>query len=244
MGFNLDSLLDILYPPLCLHCSAYLEKGKKLFCSLCIQQLTPIDPQERCSTCFAPKSFKKKCDRCCTRAGFIKRQAASFPCFGPASTLSTSLKKGHVERVGAVSSLLALQWTQLDFPLHDAVTALPISTFTRLKRGCDVNALLAQEMARYTMRPFIAYLRAKFDSSAFLTKGHFTTSYVLKEKEKKSIFDQRILIVSLELDDPCFRAAGSLLQGGYAKEIYALAFIDAAYDVQNSDDRDPLIDTH
>jgi len=223
MGFNFDKLLDILYPPLCLHCDAFLEKGKKLFCALCLEQLTPIDPQERCPTCFAEKAPAKKCTRCCSRHRVIKCQAASMPGFGPASTLSTSLKKGHEERLLAAASLLALQWTQLNWPLHDAVTALPLSTFARFKRGYDINALLAQEMARLTQRPFISYFRAKFDSAAFLTKGELTTRYVLKEK--RDIFDKRILIVALELDDLSFRAAGSLLQGAYAKEIYSLSFI-------------------
>lgn len=235
MGSSLNkySLLDILYPPLCLHCDAYLEKGKKLFCSFCLEQLTLIDPQERCPTCFAEKAPLKKCARCCSRHRVIKHQAASLPFFGPASTLSACLKKGHEEKISAAASLLMLQWSELRWPLHDAVTSLPFSNFARFKRGYDVDVLLAKEIARFTMRPYIPYFKVQFDFATFLSKASFTTRYVLKEKEKRCAFDQRILIIALELDDLCFRAAGSLLQSAYAKEIYSLAFIDTRQEIHS-----------
>lgn len=213
MGFNFNSLLDFIYPPLCLHCDSYLEKGQKLFCSLCLEQLTFLDSAERCPTCFTEKPPAKKCPRCSTRTCLIKRQAAACARFGPAYTLASSLKNGHEERAPAIVSLLALQWAQLDWPPHDCVTALP------------GNALLAEQMALHMERPFVPLLKARFDKDAFLTRGMFTTKCHLIEKNKKQIWDKRVLLIALELDDAAFRAAASLLQSACAREIYTLAFI-------------------
>jgi hypothetical protein len=234
MGFNFERLLDFLYPPLCLHCDAYLERGQKLFCSLCLEQLALLDPAERCPTCFIEKPPAKKCPRCSIRTSLIKRQAAACACFGPARTLASSLKKGHEERIPAIVSLLALQCTQLGWPPHDCVTMLPGS------------ALLAKQMARQSERPFVPLLKARFDKDAFLSRGIFTTHYRMIEKNKKQVWDKRVLVIALELDDLRFRAAASLLQAACAREIYTLSFIDAFQsidNVQDADDRHALVDT-
>lgn len=232
MDFSFEPFLNFLYPPLCLQCDAYLEKGQKLFCSLCLEQLTLLDPAERCPTCFMEKPPAKKCLRCSTRPSLIKRQAAACARFGPAHTLAASLKKGHEERAPPIASLLALQCAQLGWPPHDCVTALP------------GHALLAKQLARYSGKPYVSFLKRRFDYDAFLTQAIFTTKYRLIEKNKKQIWDKRVLVIALELDDLAFRAAASLLRSGCAREIYTLAFVDSFRDdTQDPDDRHPLVDT-
>jgi hypothetical protein len=146
---------------------------------------------------------------------------------GPAYTLASLLKKGHEERALTIVSLLALQVAQLGWPPYDCVIALP------------GNAVLAKQMALYSERPFVPLLKMRFDKEAFLTRGILKTTCRLIEKNKKQIWDKRVLIIALELDDLAFRAAASLLQSACAREIYTLAFIDSfrgVDDVQDADD--------
>src|SRR5258708_4363651 len=82
-------LLQILYPPLCLHCEETLETKQRLLCFTCLELLSPIDPEHRCKTCFAECKEKNRCHRCASRTTVIHRQAAACEAIGPAKTLQT-----------------------------------------------------------------------------------------------------------------------------------------------------------
>jgi predicted amidophosphoribosyltransferase len=214
-------LLHLIYPPLCLHCEACLEKKKTLFCTECLGQLSLIEPQERCPICFAEKS--SKCLRCKARRVVIKRQAAACACFGPARTLLATLKKGNIEWLDSAVSLMALQYVTLDWPRPDLIIPLPFSRFETSRR--ELSFLLAKKLAVLLGCPWAALLSASFDRRAFLERGAFQQRYSLQKKRIKMENCLRILLVALELDDAHLRAAAEALQEGFPQEISALAFV-------------------
>lgn len=210
----IDFLLNIIYPPLCLHCDAPLEEKRTLFCSPCLELLTPIEPQGRCRICFEEV---ESCKRCATRPIVIKRQAACCHGFGPANALASRLKTGNPQFVQAAASLMALQWAALEWPLPDLVVCLPSAFWA--KSG---DVWLAKEMARTLCQSYSSALKVAFDRRAFLEKGAFTTRFVLK----RDVIDKRILLIAVDLNDAILRQAGEALQAGFAREVYALAFVE------------------
>ncbi|HEY2811818.1 MAG TPA: hypothetical protein VGJ00_10580 [Rhabdochlamydiaceae bacterium] len=215
-------LLDILYPPLCLHCDATLEKNRTLFCTSCLELLSLIETSERCPCCFAEDP--SPCARCIERPVVIKKQAAACAAFGPAYTLTTSLEMGQEQYIPAAASLMALQWTTLHWPPPDYVAALPCSFWARCKKGGAVSYALAKALSRALHIPLCAPLSAGFDWRGFRERAVFKPAFVLRKKQE--ICDKRILLISLHLDDALLRAAGEALRAGFAKEVYALSFSD------------------
>jgi len=221
----LNPILNILFPPLCLHCEERLEKDRTLFCTACLEQLIPIDPEGRCRICFAEDN---PCQRCMTRTVVIKRQAAACSDFGSARTLAAYLEKGNTQFLSAAASLMLLQFSHLEWPLPDLIIPLPGSLWERCKKGKSMNALLVQELTRLLNCPSEIVLRAVFDKRSFLEEAEIRTKPVLIERKKKHLCDKRILLIAVKLDDDLFRQAAEALQEGFAAEIYALTFVALA----------------
>jgi competence protein ComFC len=217
----LNPILNILFPPLCLHCEERLEKKRALFCTVCLEQLAPIDQEGRCRICFAEED---PCQRCITRTVVIKRQAAACSNFGSARTLAAYLEKGNAEFLPAAASLMLLQFFHLQWPLPDLIIPLPGSLWERCKKGKSMNALLVQEMARLLQCPSEIVLRAAFDKRSFLEKAEIRTKPILIERKKKHLCDKRLLLLAVKLDDDLFRQAAEALLEGFASEIFALSF--------------------
>jgi competence protein ComFC len=191
-------IIDILYPPLCLHCENSLEEKRSLFCTLCLEQLSLIEPQDRCRSCFGDDL---PCQRCMHRPVFIKRQAAACSAFGPAQTLRSYLEKGHTPFLSAAASLMALQFTALDWPFPDLIVPLPATLWSRCTKGTPISHLLAKQLSSFLQRPYAA-------------------------KKKQDVCDKRVLVVALDLEDDHFRSAAEGLLEGFASEVYGLAFAD------------------
>jgi len=221
MGCSFKSL-DLLFPRLCLQCEAKLSNTQTLFCTECLGQLSLIERQERCPCCFAETSGV--CTRCRTRRVVIKRQTAACPRFGPAYTLLSYLKKGHIQWLSSAVSLMVLQWATLKWQRPDLIVPLPFSHFAPHER--ELSLLLARQIAQLIDCPWAPLLRASFDGRAFLEKGVFQSRYSLRRRH--GVFPdgkQRLMLVALELSDEKLRAAAEALQHGFPQEICALAFV-------------------
>ena len=181
----LKFFLNILYPPLCLHCEEHLEKDRTLFCTVCLEQMAPIDPEGRCRICFAEEH---PCQRCMARTVAIKRQAAACSYFGSARTLAAYLKKGNTQFLSAAASLMLLQFSHLEWPLPDLIVPIPGSLWERCKKGKNINTLLAKEMARLLDCRCETVLRAVFDTRALLEKAEIRTRPVLIDRKKKHLY--------------------------------------------------------
>lgn len=143
------AFLDLLYPPICLHCSDSLEAGFKIFCPACQSQLSLIDPAGRCPYCFTDdyNMDKKLCPSCFRCKPVLHRTAAAFDYAGPASTLVKRLKyAGQPYLAKGAGAFLAGQFLQLDWTMPDLLVPVPMAFTHWIERGYNQSMLLAESL--------------------------------------------------------------------------------------------------
>lgn len=223
MAFSIKNLLGLFYPRLCAHCKKLLPLEKNTLCVDCFQQISFIDPQGRCRTCFAELG-KGNCERCIKRSVAVHKQLAACEAYGPAQTLLTEIQLGRPENISAAGSLMAYRWLELKLPLPDMLIPLPCSFWHKQKWGFDPQRQLALEMGKIFSTPVQIALRKVFDRSHFLTHGEFRHKIQISNKAKASLCDKNILLVAPLLDDALLRSAGEALKALFPAQIQALAF--------------------
>lgn len=216
-------ILDLFYPPLCLHCHALLSHRKVLLCPTCTEQISLIHPKERCRTCFA-ESNQGGCKRCTQRKVVIQHQIAACEIFGPAKEILSGMQTGKRECISAAASLMAYQWIEMQMPLPDLLIPLPSSFWAKQKWGFDPHRMLADELSKIFSVPVKPLLQRKFDREQFLTKGEFQYRIQLSKRKKETLCDRRVLLIAPVLDDDQFRAVGKELKTHFPAQLDALAF--------------------
>jgi predicted amidophosphoribosyltransferase len=206
-----------------MHCQALLEKRKGLFCPSCLEQISLVDREERCRTCFA-ELYKGRCERCMHRSVVIHHQIAACEPMGPAKTLLSGIDKGRRECIPAAASLMAYQWLKQKMPVPDLIIPLPSSFWKRQQHGFDAKRLLANEIGKIFSCPVLPVLRQTFDREHFLTQGEFRFRIYPAKKRRASLCDQRLLLVTPVLDDNLCRRVGKELQIFFPEQIQVLAF--------------------
>lgn len=171
--------LNLLYPPLCLHCDDVLENDELPLCTACTSLLELIDPLDRCPKCFSSDycRIKKLCGKCIKKRSFIKSSAQCFEYRGPAKTLSDHLKTGSMPHLAkGLSGYLALQFLQLNWEKPDFIIPVPIPTHHKVERGYSHNELLAKELALLLNSPMINALERvnSYDGHLFRAKKGVT----------------------------------------------------------------------
>ena len=159
------SLLDLIYPPLCLHCDESMEYDCEIFCRACLFMLEQIDPLTRCPLCFSSEfdnSMQKCCQRCLEKTGNIKRMASVFDYEGPPATLVKQLKYGGQSYLAkGAGAYLAAQFLTLDWPMPDFVIPMPMARLRKWDRGYNQSELLAESFAHLIDRSVSLVLKRK-----------------------------------------------------------------------------------
>lgn len=220
MAFNFKKLaapfVDLLYPPLCLHCQVTLPVRGPLFCSLCLEQLELMETANRCRTCFS-LFYKGRCERCIHRPVVIRRQLAACEAIGPASTLLAAFLQGKEEVLSGMASLMGYQWLKEKMLLPDLLIPLPGGgEVKKMSRG------LALEVGKIFDVPVRSSLRQRWDYHRFLKDGEFRNAICVRKGEP--LCDARILLIAPVLDDALLREAAEQLQPYFPAEITALGF--------------------
>ncbi len=225
MAFNFKNLaaplVDLLYPPLCLHCQAVLSARGPLLCTLCLEQLELVETAERCRTCFSP-FYKGGCERCIHRPVVIRRQLAACEAIGPASTLLRAFFQGKEEVIPGMASLMGYQWLKHKMLLPDLLIPLPGHAKMGGKEGKKMLRSLAQEVGKIFDLPVMCSLRQKWDYRHFLQEGEFRNCFRVGKGEP--LCDVRILLIAPVFDDALLREAGEQLKLLFPAEISALGF--------------------
>ncbi|MBS0656316.1 MAG: ComF family protein [Verrucomicrobia bacterium] len=152
------SLLHLLFPQSCLHCSSELAPYCRLLCPACFELLELLEPEGRCPYCFAESDAV--CATCQQKRPSADFVAACFEYTGPAKTLIKEFK--YQDSPGLATSLgsfLVLQFLALKWPLPDVVTFVPQSFIRTRARGYNQSKLLAYEFGKCTSRPVVELLR-------------------------------------------------------------------------------------
>lgn len=226
------SFLDLVYPPLCLHCEEGLEKAHPLFCFECLKQMAPIDPAERCPYCFSSEidlEHEKCCDQCRHQPPLTERIAAVFDYEGPAATLIKKLKYGGQSYLAkGAGAYLAAYFLQLGWPLPNGIIPMPMSRLRAIERGYNQSALLAESIASLLSCPIYDLLKrtAGDYSQAGLNYQQRLelNSKTFQVKSKISLEDKCLLIIDdVITTGSSIRCCAEALQELYPSKIYALA---------------------
>jgi competence protein ComFC len=217
------AVLNLFYPPLCLHCQTLLPQRNVLLCAMCQEQIPMIDAQDRCRTCF-DALYHGKCKRCMHRPVVIHRQMAVCEAMGPANALLNGIHSGRQECLSAAASLMAYRWLELKMPLPDLLIPFPSSFWKKQRSGLDPQRLLTEELGKLFSVPVRSLLKRTFDRDHFLTQGKFRSRVQLLGQKQEILCDRRVLLVALTLDDDLLRSAGYQLKPFFPAQIDALAF--------------------
>lgn len=156
----LAGLVDLIYPPVCLHCAAPLEAGTPdAFCPGCFQQLQAL-LGDACPRCAAPVARLTIVDDQCR---YCKDESYTFTksiAWGGYQSLLRALilrmKHATGEPVAFhLATLLAEQFRpELTGWAVDAVVPVPLHWSRRLWRGYNQAAAVAEVVARRLGKPY------------------------------------------------------------------------------------------
>lgn len=162
MNTFIQSLKQLIFPQLCLHCHHLLKPNQSIFCSDCFNQLELIDPATRCSACFCfhPHVKKAICLDCTKHPQLLTAQAAAFEYIGPAATMIKKMKYGNLPFLAkGASAFLIAQFIKLEWPMPDVIIPTPISWTHKIERGFNQSDLIATEMGKALKCPVSNFLK-------------------------------------------------------------------------------------
>lgn len=169
----LRSLVDLIYPPECIHCRYDLDGDSHVFCSACLEQIELIDPAYRCPHCFAEQFEGKACHRCRKQDPICSGVAAAFEYEGPMASVVRQLKYASRPYLAkGAGAYIAAQWTRLGWPTPDAIVPIPVTFSHWLVRGYNQSQLLAESFASIIDCPIYDILKKRSEdfSQAGLTR--------------------------------------------------------------------------
>ncbi len=230
----LNSVVDLLYPPICPICEGVADKTRQI-CDHCVSEMEPIDAQVRCPRCFSKEYSRQKncCGNCIRRPPLMNRMGAVFEYQKTASYMVRSLKyQNQPHLVKGMAAFLVYQWEALEYPLPDVVLPVPITRPRKLIRGYNQAFLLAKELAGYLRVPVIDPTKRFIGSSSQaglsrrqrMKMGH----QLIKLKEAKVIRGKSCLVIDdvMTTGMTMRRTAEALLEG-FPKALYGLTFAQA-----------------
>lgn len=225
------SALHLAFPTKCLHCSLILPPQPEVLCSSCSSLLELIDPEGRCPTCFnsIPEN-RTLCHNCLELPSEFDRMGAAFDDQGAAASLLKCFKYGNQPHLAkGMAAFLAVQFTQLDWPLPDALIPVPLSWTRWFERGYNQSDLLAQELGKYLNLPIWRPLKRKSGdfSQSSLTfeqrKGLKGSSFKLNSKH--DLAGKNLLVIDdVMATGSTLRRCGELLNRAEPASLYALTF--------------------
>lgn len=223
------SMVDFVYPPLCLHCENFFEQDMKIFCRQCMQGFELIDPKGLCFHCFQrPKAFRGLCQECLRFRFFWVRQAACFEYKGPLITFLKFLKyRGYDGFAKGAAAFMAYQYFKLNWPIPDLIVPVPQDFLKRIQRGYNQSALLAQELSFLLKVPYYPVLFKRLgaysQTSLSLKKRRGLSSKSFFLNKKNQVQDKVILLVDdVRTTGKTLEVCIETLHKGFPKKIYAL----------------------
>lgn len=229
-------MLDLIYPPQCLHCNDSLKNESPLLCSHCLSLMTLIDPASRCPLCFSSDyqpDVETICQVCRKNPYELERIGAAFDYFGPAATLVTHLKYGKLAYLSAgMGAYLAAQLLILKWPLPDLIVPMPLSRLKKWERGFNQSSLLAEALSLHIERPVVELLSRRsgeFSQAGMsslqrqqLSSEGFVISKTADLKGKTVLVIDDVMTTGSSM-----RCCADKLRSLYPESIYALTFCRA-----------------
>lgn len=149
------SLLDLIYPPYCLHCHIKLNNNSLYLCEDCMSQIKRIEGQDMCWKCgsyLGPHiGIKQACPTCHNRHLAFKR-AIGFGCYeGTLQGLILQYKYGRETLLAEPLSNWAIECLKQNQTIlneTDIITTVPLSKAKLRQRGFNQSEILARQVSR------------------------------------------------------------------------------------------------
>ncbi len=201
-------ILDLLYPPQCIHCDTLLPQHR-LLCGACLDLFTLLPEEGRCSKCFGEiGAISGICKPCREIAHPFARLATCFDAFGPARSIAGALlNQGQFHFAKDIASFIVIQLERLRYPSFDLITLVPSYFFNR-------HLVIAKELAQMLGIPFKLVL-----------KRHLTPAPAFSLRKKCNIINQKVLLLDIRMETRAtIRSAGWALERSGAETIYGVTF--------------------
>lgn len=221
------SLTDLLFPPKCAFCGAFLPVGKeKMVCDDCVQQL-PLVETPACPSCGCDVRF---C-RCRHQRNLYEGVVAPFYFHGLIRESIHRFKfRGRSDYAhlyaGAMQKCVEREYEDIRF---DGIQAVPMTEEKRLERGYNQAALLAEDLAERMEIPYINVMIKRKDTSSQHNLGFFEREHNLEDAyrvlESGPIRNKCILLVDdVKTTGSTLNECAYTLRRAGASHIYAVCF--------------------
>ena len=173
LWFEVKKLLDLIFPPVCIHCEEETEHRKYPLCRHCLTLLELIRPEHRCPICFQVLKIHHSCD-------YSIQKSMTFDILSPAATLLYYLKKKHCLGLApSLAGFMVLQLIQLRWPLPEVVIPLPQAFSQWMGKQDAPNTLLAQALALICHAKMSDGLRFRLDKTCYWKAEEIADKHVL-----------------------------------------------------------------
>jgi len=226
----LNACVDLIYPPVCLHCGLSLRVDQHLLCTCCLDLLEFLDFKLHCPKCFSLGFCSKKhiCAKCSSKKSSLTAIAATFDYKGPSLTMIKNFKYGDKPYLSeGIAGFMAAQFVALKWPLPDIIVPVPISFSHWFTRGYNQAELLSKNLSLILQCEVQELLHRKSDDYSQASLNHNQrmklTGKSIQLKKNKNCQDKIILLIDdvLTTGSTLQRCAESLLEG-CPSSIYAL----------------------
>jgi competence protein ComFC len=230
-----DSFLNLLFPPICIHCSHVLKDATHIVCEECLLSFELIDPGERCPFCFSSDycAEQRVCNECQKIAPVLHRIASAFDYLGPAATMLKQLKYGNQKYLArGCAGYLAAQFLRLDWPMPDVIIPVPITFNHWIQRGYNQCDLLAQPLGEILQCPVMNLLKRKsgdYSQAGLDRDQRMQLSGISFELRKEHpLYDKTILLIDdVMTTGTTLRKCAEQLYATHPASIYGLTFCRA-----------------
>lgn len=226
LSYFFISLLDFIYPPLCVVCGEEIEKG--LVCEDCLGKLIRLNI-ETCFICGEPV-LDTKPHRCRRERLELKRIRTLGTYASPRKELIWELKYHHKPSLAKILGREMGVVLNSDPILKTShlIVPIPLHPARKRERGYNQAELLAEEVSKFVNIPFIDCLRRVKNTRAQVTlsnekkklenvKGAFALKKGIDISGKKIILIDDVFTSGATLN----AAASPLLEKG-AEKVYGL----------------------
>lgn len=220
--------LQLVYPPLCLHCEEWISGKRFLLCPICRELLSLLDADKRCLHCFSCLEQGYFCQKCREKASPLTRVAAAFDYQGPAATLIHHLKFANAPYLAKeIAAFMMVQFSRLDWPLPDYIIPVPLSFTHFLKRGYNQSQLIAQEIGHLLDRPIVNCLKKSSEFFSQMGQDRLQREKLpeacISWKKPQLMADKTLLLIDdVMTTGTTLRHSAQQLQEAFPKAIYAL----------------------
>lgn len=227
-----EACLNLIYPPLCLHCSSTPKNTQNPLCEDCLEHLILLETKERCPICFE-NNFLLKGGHCyCADRrnfhGLFDGVSIVFEYLGPAASLVQQMKYSNKSYLAkGCGAYLAAQFLQMDWPMPDCIIPVPISWTHLIGRGYNQSLLLAEELGSILHRPVIKALKRRggdYSQAGLsrkqrlrLNRASFFLNKLINLETKNILLIDDVLTTGSTL-----RRCAEALAEGFPQKIYSL----------------------